>query len=477
MELAVDRLGLMQAVFLDIKHLFTKSSRSVFAQKDADDEHEKSQPVSTPSPTPLHSPEDIPETIEPLPYNMMELDFCSLIENENNKTVTDMHKYFSSISPTQQNDYTGLFEGCNLIFITAEAFSSLAIDKEITPTLYRMSREGFVFNQFYNPIWGVSTSDGEYVACTSLLPKRGVWSFSRSSSNFLPFTMGNQLKDCSYTTKAYHNHSYTYYDRHRSHPNMGYEFMAVGNGLEIADTWPESDLEMMEETLEQFIDKEPFHIYYMTISGHLQYNFAGNYIARKNKESVEHLPYGEAAKAYLACQKELDMAVEYLIDGLEKKGALERTVFVVTGDHYPYGLPKGGIDELAGHRVEDNFELYKSTLIIWKSGMEPIVVDKPCSSLDILPTLSNFFGFDYDSRLLMGRDIFSKEPPLVLFNNKSWITEKACYNSRTDTVVFNDGLEWDEEYIKSIHRMVSDKFKYSEKILDMDYYNIVFGGE
>ncbi len=484
MELAVGKLGLMPSVLLDIKQLIWEPSEDVYAghdgvgvptaldNKSSTPKESYITPSSVNSPTP--SPEKTAEVIKPTPYNVMDIDFEGLINNEKNSAILAMHNYFSAIQPTQQNEYTGLFEGCNLIFITAEAFSSFAVDEKTTPTLYKMANNGFVFNQFYNPVWGVSTSDGEYVACTGLIPKNGVWSFSRSSKNYLPFAMGNQFKKLGYLTKAYHNHTASYYNRNLSHPNMGYEFIAIGSGLEIEETWPESDLEMIEVTLPQYIGSEPFHTYYMTISGHLQYNFVGNYIAKKNKDFVKDLPYSEASKAYLACQKELDLALEHLVEELKKEGILDKTVFVISGDHYPYGLPKENIDELAGHKVEENFELYKSTLIIWKDGMKPVKVDKPCSSLDIIPTLSNLFGLKYDSRLLMGRDILSDSPSLVIFYNKSWIADKAFFNSKTNTVTFTDGSEYDGEYVKQVHQVVGDKFKFSAKILDTNYYKIIF---
>lgn len=478
MDLAVGKLGLMPSVLLDIKQLIWEPDEEVYADHEDDgiSATGNNETSITPSAinTPTPSPEKTEEVISPTPYNVMDIDFGGLIDKEKNSNVIAMHNYFSAVQPTQQNEYTGLFEGCNLIFITAEGFSSYAVDEKITPTLYKMANGGFVFTQFYNPIWGVSTSDGEYVACTGLIPKNGVWSFSRSSKNYLPFVMGNQFKKLGYLTKAYHNHTASYYDRNLSHPNLGYEFIALGRGLKIKETWPESDLEMMEVTLPQYIGQEPFHTYYMTISGHLQYNFGGNYIARKNKDFVKDLPYSDTSKAYLACQKELDLALEYMVNELEKGGILDKTVFVISSDHYPYGLPKQNIDELAGHKVEENFELYKSTLIIWKNGMKPVTVDKPCSSLDIIPTLSNLFGLEYDSRLLMGRDILSDSPPLVIFYNKSWITDRAFFNSRTNTVTFTDGSEYDAEYVKQVHQVVGDNFKFSAKILDTNYYRIIF---
>lgn len=406
--------------------------------------------------------------------NIMDIDFDKLIENETDKNIITMHKYFSSVEPTNKNKYTGIFKDYNLIMITAEAFSHLAIDKELTPTLYKMANESFVFNNFYTPIWGVSTSDGEYVACQSLIPKSGIWSFQASGENYLPFVMGNQFKKLGYSTRAYHDHYYDYYRRDISHPNMGYDYKGVRNGLKIKDTWPESDLEMMEVTVPEYINDEKFHAYYMTVSGHKNYTFYGNYIAGKNKELVEHLEASEPVKAYLACNIELDKAMESLLKQLEEKGILDKTVIAISADHYPYGLEKPEIDEIAGHKVEENFELYKNAFILWANGRETVVVDRPCSSLDIIPTLSNMFGLDFDSRLLMGRDMFSSSSPLVIFSNRSFITDKVMYNSKTKEVINLSGEALEEDYIKNMNKIVSAKFAFSAEILDRDYYSHVF---
>lgn len=406
--------------------------------------------------------------------NTMDIDFDKLIENETDENIIAMHKYFSSVEPTNKNEYTGIFKDYNLILITAEGFSHLALDKELTPTLYKMANESFVFNNFYNPIWGVSTSDGEYVACQGLIPKSGVWSFFTSGENYLPFVMGNQFKKLGYSTRAYHNHLFDYYRRDVSHPNMGYDYKGLGNGLEVKETWPESDIEMIDITVPEFINDDKFHTYYMTVSGHKNYTFYGNYIAGKNKDLVENLEASEPVKAYLACNIELDKAMESLIKQLEEKGIADKTVIAISADHYPYGLEKEEIDELAGHEVESNFELYKSSFILWSKGRETLVIDKPCSSLDIIPTLSNLFGLEYDSRLLMGRDILSKSDPLVIFSNRSFVTDKAMYNSKTKEVTNLSDKPLDEEYVKDINKIVSRKFVFSAEILDRDYYSHVF---
>lgn len=416
---------------------------------------------------------DLPSYKEDMPieYNVLDIDFDKLIANEEDPEIKEMHKYFSGVKPTAKNEYTGIYEGYNLIILTAEAFSHLAVDKDITPTLYKLVHEGYNFTNFYTPIWGVSTSDGEYVANTGLIPKSGVWSFKESSKIKMPFVMGNQLKKLGYTTKAYHNHTYTYYDRHLSHPNMGYEYKGVGNGLQVKETWPESDIEMMEVTIPEYINDQPFHTYYMTVSGHLLYDFEGNYIAHKNRHLVKDLPYSEQAKAYLATQIELDRALEYLLNQLEAAGIAEKTLIALSSDHYPYGLEIEEMQELAGKEIEENFELYRNAFILYTKGMEPEVIDKPASSLDIIPTISNLMGLEYDSRLFMGRDLFSQEEPLVIFSDRSFITEKGRYNAKDNIFIPNEGYNYDDEYRKNISSLINAKFHYSAKILETDYYS------
>ena len=241
------------------------------------------------------------------------IDFNLLYSEEQNSKLRNMHNYFRKIEPTTKNAYTGMFAGHNLILITAESFYPYAIDPVYTPTLYQMSTEGFVFENFYNPLWGVSTTDGEYVACTGLIPKAGVWSFKESSDNALPFVMGNQFRSLDYPTYAYHNHSYRYYARDLSHPNMGYVYKGLGNGLTVQKTWPESDGEMIDVTTPEFLAEEPFHAYFMTVSGHLEYNFMGNAMARKNENLVADAPYSDAGRAYIAANIEFDRSMKLVI--------------------------------------------------------------------------------------------------------------------------------------------------------------------
>ena len=410
-------------------------------------------------------------------YHILDIDFDRLIAEETDEDLLQMHTYFSQQVPTEKNEWTGYFQGKNLIWIVAEGFCTLAMDPERTPVLYEMAHSGFVFDHFYTPLWGVSTSDGEYTTTTGLIPKSGVWSYSQSAGNYMPFGFGNQFSQLGYRTMAFHDYLYTYYDRDKSFPNMGYEYYALGHGLELEEIWPPSDLEMMEEIVPMFVDEEQFMVYCLTVSGHLNYTYEENAMSRRHWDEVAGLPYSEGPKAYLACQMELELAMESLLTQLEEAGRLDDTVIVLSGDHYPYGLTDEEYSELLGRQVDPNFEIFQNTLILWNAQMEePVRVEKLCSSLDVMPTLANLFGLEYDSRLMAGRDILSDEPGLVIFSNYSFLTEEGAYNSVLDEFRSWDGSPPDEAYVQSQIAEVQNRVAYSAMILDHDYYRVALNG-
>lgn len=413
-------------------------------------------------------------------YNVEDIDFLKLAEEETKTEIKNIHYYMANETPTKQNKYTGMFKDKNLIVITAEAFSPIAINETLTPTLYKLVNQGFTFTNFYSPIYYVSTSDGEYVSLTSLLPKESVWSFYKSSKNYLPYVYGNVFKNLGYETYAFHDGQYKYYDRNLSHPNMGYKYMACGNGLEKlmnCKKWPQSDLEMINATFDMYSNEEKFVAYYMSISGHLEYNFYGNNMANKNKALVADTEYSDKIKAYIACQIELDKALEELINKLKEKDILDDTVIVLSADHYPYGLTNDDINSVTP--LEDaKFDIHKNNLIIWSNTMKKnIKIDKIAESLDILPTILNLFGINYDSRLLIGKDILSDTDGLVILNDRSWITKYGKYNASTQKFTSLTEEEIPENYVNKINEIVANKFVISKNILDTNYYKHVFKEE
>ena len=413
-------------------------------------------------------------------FNSLDIDWNNLINNETNPNITSIYEYMSKQEPSKKNEYTGMFEGKNLIVFVAEAFTDLAIDENITPTLYKLYSEGFQFDNLYTPLFPVSTADGEYMTDTSLIPKEGTWSLEKVEKNYMPYSYANVFEKLGYSSQAYHNHTATYYNRHKYLKGMGYDlYLAKGNGLEKKmnlNNWPSSDLEMIDVTTSDYLKEweEKFLTYYMTVSGHLQYTPNGNKIVEKNWNYVETLDYSEKAKGYLASQIELDRAVELLIKRLEEAGKLEDTVILISGDHYPYGLTLDEVNELSKEKRDDTFEKHHSTALIWNSEMkEPIKVEKISSSLDLLPTMLNLFGVEFESRLLMGRDILSDSDSLVIYSNRSFITKYGKYEALTNKFEpfgeLDEGFDVDT-YIRNINNVIYNKYQMSKLILDNDFY-------
>lgn len=421
----------------------------------------------------------IPKEEEKDSYNITYIDFDKLIKNEEDNTIKEMHKYFSSQEASKKNKYTGMFKDKNLIVLVGESFSSLAIREDLTPNLYKLYKEGFQFDNFYTPIFPVSTADGEYITDTSLIPKEGVWSFLRVAGNYMPYSYANVFEKQGYSSNAYHNHTATYYERDKYIETMGYNsYLAVGTGLEDrmdTSNWPNSDYEMVKNTVNDYINNEKFMAYYMTVSGHMNYTKIGNMMVYRNWDQVKDLPYSNKAKGYLAANIELDKAVGELLSRLEQAGKLEDTVIVISGDHYPYGLTLGEINELSTFERDDKFEKFRMPFLIWSGSMKgPIKVEKIGSSLDVLPTVLNLFGAEFDSRLLMGRDILSDSDSIVIFSDRSFITDKGRYNSLTEQFTPNEGVTVEEGYVDKINTIIYKKYQMSRLILENDYYRKIF---
>lgn len=417
-------------------------------------------------------PEILPDADDVERNALPGLDFAALNEKTDDPALQNLNTYLSTVPATEKHDYTGIFEGYNLIVVCAEAFSNYVIDPELTPTLYRMSQEGIVFENFYNSFPNLTTN-GEYSLCMGLMPDLSRMSFAVSMENYVPYALGNICTENGMTAMAYHNNVGTFYNRINTHSNMGYGFKAVDFGLDMAAGSPSSDLEMLEKTVDDYLTKEPFHAYYMTYSGHSDYDFETNEMCIKNQSLVEHLDSSEPVRAYIACQLELEAAMTYLIGRLEEAGIADRTVIVLTGDHLPYGLSEKAYAELAGERTADPFWQYRNSFICWTGGLEePIVVEDYCCTMDILPTILNLMGFPYDSRLLTGRDVLADTTHMALLKDGSFLTADMVYDANSGLVTWTG--EEDTALADSLIQYAANQFTVSAAILGTDYYDFVF---
>ncbi len=512
---AIQKFGLLTGIRLDIKYaLFgnhyqsdfmitaetetaVPSSDTVTAESSADEEEapdETAAAEETAAAFTWEAYEDL---------NVMSIDFDALIASTEDEVVQQMHQYVSSLSGTHKNSYTGAFAGKNLILITAEALSDCAVDENLTPTLYRMANNGIKFDDFYQPSWGGSTSTGEFSFVTGIIPLDGEETILETQNNNLYFTLGNALQRQNYYSRAYHAGEYNFYSRNLTHQNLGYsEFIASLGGLEdiVGYSYP-ADTVLFDKTLETYVGNSPFSIYYMTLSGHSNYVESSPYT--QQYLDIVNQYYGDTyldtTKYYLCYQMELDRALNLMIERLEEAGIADNTVIALCPDHYPYGLENSAtfgndqdyLADLYGYVYNNWWELDHSVGIIWSECMEkdpseegyvaPAEITGVSYSIDMVPTLLNLFGIEYDSRLLPGRDVLDPTTEgFVVWENHSWLTDYIYHDSTQNVNLLTNGSgqeagsEWDD-YIAQKTAEANNKILYSSRVVTYDYFRILFG--
>ena len=457
LDINMDRFGVLITTYLDFK-----KSVFGFSEEINIENIEKEKQVNT----------DLEVVYD---YNNLNYDFDSLYNTTKDKNVKLITEYLLNDSGTLKNEYTGLFKGKNLIFFMAESFNEIGVSEELTPTLYKLVNSSFIFENFYTPL-NLSTIGGEYQDLTGLIANSSILSTWRKGKNYYPYGLGNVFKNLGYDVHAYHNNSYSFQDRNKYLKAVGFDnYLGRYNGLEkrMKFPWPASDLDMVDVTIDDYINSDLFMTYYVTVSGHYEYEFDSNSMARKNKEYVKDLPYSEPLKGYLATQIELDKALELLINKLELANKLKDTVIVLVADHYPYALSLKDINSASKYEKDNIIEINRSNLIIWNSDMEDIKISKVATQIDVIPTVYNLFGIDYDSRLFIGKDILSTEPGLAIFSNRSWVSDYGKYYSLNKSFVKNDLELLDDNYVNNMNNIVSNKINISKLITSTNYYNVI----
>ena len=490
----VEQLGLWNMLRLDVKHMIFPVKNDLDADfsgigglGDNSGSASSSGDASEPDPGPV---------IDTSP-NVMDVDLAKLSAETSNKDVKWLADYFNSVTPTKKNEYTGMFEGYNVIQLVIEGFSGYVIDPELTPTLYKLTHEGFIFNNYYTALHFTSTSNGECQTLLGLYPKNGNPITMKRTGELgtnCYFSLAQQLAREGYEVLGYHG-NYDMYGRLVFHTNLGYDWRQYQSGLELEmgetkPLWPQRDSYVIEASVDDYINSDkPFHVYYLTISGHMPYS--NNRIVAPYRDTVRALPYSETTQNYVATAMEVDKALEVLLDKLEAAGKLDKTLIVATGDHIPY-FNVDTLEELSGRKFgssadmealkESNidFDVYKNSLILWSASMEePVEVDKVCCQVDILPTLSNLLGLEYDSRMLDGSDILSDSEGLVVFTSRCWKSDKGFYNRYTGEFTPAEGVtmtaEEQESYVSAMKKLVGYKLDSTSLVIENNFFDRVFG--
>ena len=455
-SILVDRLGITHFLARDLASFFYTSEDNFVIEESIEDDA------------------DITNTSRDIDDTYWE----SIIKNETNQNLQAIDKYLSSKNITDTNEHTGRFEDYNFVYFMVEALDYLAIDPELTPTLYKMYKDGDTFYNHYSPLYSCATGESEFVSYTSLFPYLNLctpnYVYEHKFYEALPFLFKNK----GYTTFALHNWRDEFYARNELLPNLGFDYY-----VDIDDIWKDtsivhntgwlSDTMLVQQAIEEIAKTDgKFFCDIITSAMHFPYNessYWGDYYL--NDVRKVHPEWSIDYQRYMSKSMDFDNSLKVLMDYLEANDLADNTVICIYADHRPYWL---NYDLVVSYTKELNdrnsdYGIYRSPFIIYCPDEIGEVNYNYCSTLDHVPTIANLFNLNYDPRLYMGQDIYSGDN-VVIFTDGNWLNKDGIYYAINDQFVTNDGSEYDDMDVYRIKKQTNNIIKISEKIFDENYF-------
>lgn len=400
----------------------------------------------------------------------------SIIAEEKNTTMNTLNRYFINRDISEVNDYTGYFEGKNVIVIMLESVGNIILNEEYYPNFARILSHSWYWENNYSPRNSCATGDNEFSGMTSLYALNASCTANTYQENTYFTSIFNRFREKGYHTSSYHDLDDTYYTRSVFHLNMGSEAYYDGNrlGIDFDSTnyneWP-SDVDFIEQASEIFTDEEPFMAWLTTVSAHQPYD-SPSVLGEKYFSLFDDTDYPDTLKRYMSKLKVTDDALGRLLDILEEKGILEDTVIVMYGDHYPYGLVDSDVQAAVDYDVEEFYEIEQTPFVIYNSELEPKVFSEKTSYMNILPTIANLFNLDYDPRFYLGEDLFSEDfSDRVVFADSSWEDAIARYDAGNGTVTYFGSETYSTRELQAINTEIYQKKEMSKLAIMNNYFD------
>lgn len=455
-NVAVNQFGVTGFFFLDVKSLFV--AREAYASG-VNYENENDEEKT-----------DNSRIIDDYSWN-------KVIENETNTTYNNLNNYFINRKITDKNNYTGVFEGKNLIVILMESVDYISLEyPKYYPTINKIYNGGWSFKNTYSPRNSCSTGNNEMSSMTSLYTINNSCTANRYKNNYYPEAIFNLFKNKGYSTSSYHDYIDAYYSRGIIHKNMGsdkyYNARTLGIPYDgLYQEWP-SDVDLFNKSLPTFVNNDKFMVYMSTVTTHRPYGVSSEY-GDKNLELFSDLDVPLSVKRYMSKLKELDLGLEVLLKGLKESGKLDDTVIILFGDHYPYGLSDSQLSSVINHDTSINNEKDRTPFVIYNSKIKAKSFDKYNTYINILPTVANLFNLDYDPRLYLGQDLFSSDyKNYAVFADGSWQSDKAFYNASSGKVIYNSNEDiLSDEKIIEINQEINNMITMSNNAFRYNYFN------
>ncbi len=476
-NLAVNNYGVLVFVFCDIKSNILGIDADYIMNLEF-----KNQSTNTPKPDdtiPVNYRREIDDTA-----------WKTLIEKTKDDSYKSLNNYFINRNITEKNDYTGIFKDKNLIIIMMESTNEISImNEEYFPTLYKLYHEGISFQNNFSPRNNCSTGNNEFTVLSSLFTINNTCTANTYASNKYFEGVFNIFNNAGYNTTSFHDYTEKFYRRSKTLPNLGAnKYYGVEDlGIPYSKNYTEADdKDMFIAAQKHYMNDDKFMAYFATVTPHQSY-ISSQTCSDRYYEKYRDLGYSSNLSRYLSKLQVMDEALAELLKQLESEDLLKDTVIAIFGDHFPYGLTDSQINEFlknnnSSYTVNRNSTTNKNVdrtpMIIYNSEMEPNVVTKYTTIIDLLPTLLNMFDLEYDPRLYLGTDVFSSSHnSRAVFADGSWASEYGYYHAPTSKMNYLDEhKKYSNDELIYINQEISRRQKMSASAIKSNYFKYLGDG-
>lgn len=425
------------------------------------------------------------------------------------KALKDTKDYYSENKKTlKANQYTGIFEGKNVIAIHAESLQDFTLGlefngNEVTPNINRLVKTGIYFDNFYAQVGVGTSSDTEFTYSSSLLPSNnGTVFVNYYNDHFI--TMQNLLKDKGYYVFSMHGNVGDCWNRNAMHINMGYDKMYDKSSFVIDEEYGLglSDASFFRQVVPMIKDindnvGKPYYGTLITLTNHTPWSDVNKYdeldlgIDEVIDGEIVHRDYLNTTimGRYLKSVNYMDKAIGSFLDDMDKEGLLDNTVIIIYGDHdaripknqYEYMYNYDPVTDEVYSEDDENYtefneydyELSKNIpLIIWTKEMtKGVEIDTPMGMIDALPTIGNMLNVY--NKYALGKDIMSikKDEGIIVFKDGSFITDKVYYNAKSNESYMISSSIIESDYISKRSEYADKLIEISNNIITYDLIN------
>lgn len=400
-------------------------------------------------------------------------------EKVNDEDLEYLKNIYSEEKINPKNKYTGKYSGKNLIFLQLEGIDNWLVTKDTMPTLYNMMNNSINFKDHYSfYTGGGSTFNSEFAVNTGFIVplsyNQNAYSFN---NNYFPYSMAKLFKEREYVVNAFHMNHGEYYSRSINYKNWGYDnYYGLIDMFRYDNNEYELDRELIlnEEFSDlMFPEDNLFVDYIITYSPHIPFNNRTGVCKMlydmdqelKEQDEKEIFVQMTEEECVRRQARETDYMISLLIDKLKEKNLINNTIIVAYADHYLYTMENQSV--IYKYKKTTNNLINKTPFMIWDNGKTKETIKKTTSQLNILPTVLNLYGFEFNQNNYIMKDALSNNySGMVFFSDYSWYDG----NVYVDGGEVSNGKKINKSSLEEKNLLVTELAKKNDLTLKYNYF-------